>query len=151
MEKCVKCGKEVEDGMLIRDPNDAAVLHCNGCLPEVEPKPERRRRRPRKAKEEPMKLVMIEPISVPQSAEPSVSLDQIRESAEKVAIDCGLVPPFHVTGPTRMDYNRSGHGYTVTLTEVNGPPGKRARMGSALFQSDGKFSMWTLDGVLGGS
>lgn len=133
--------------MLTQDPNDATVLHCNGCLPSPSPK-----RRRRKVKEEPLKLVAIEPVSnVPAPVEPAVPLDQIRESAEKVAIDCGLVPPFHVTGPTRMDYNRSGHGYTVTLTEVNGPPGKRARMGSALFQSDGKFSMWTLDGVLGGS
>ena len=73
-------------------------------------------------------------------------LEKIRASATLWAKECGLKPPFIVSGPERVDYPKKGHGYVVTIKEETG----RQRLGSARFNSNGAPTYWSLDGIVTG-
>jgi hypothetical protein len=56
--------------------------------------------------------------------------------------ECGLKGDIDAQGPERENYPREGHGWVVTLRERTG----ERRLATARFTSDGRRSMWTVDG-----
>lgn len=91
-----------------------------------------------------------EPPPAPPKVEPVpeviVSLDAVREDGIKWAMECGLKPPFLVSGPEREDFPKHGHGYTMTISEQQG----KGRLGSARYTHQGKRSYWSIDGIVTG-
>lgn len=73
-------------------------------------------------------------------------LEKICADAIEWAKECGLKPPFRVNGPDRVEYQREGHGYVVTIKEETG----KQRLGSARFNSNGTPTYWSLDGIVTG-
>ena len=86
------------------------------------------------------------PARNPAAVESKEFMEKIRADAIRWARECGLSPPFTVSGPERVDYPREGHGYVVTLEEREG----RERLGSARFNSTGATTYWSLDGIVTG-
>lgn len=87
-------------------------------------------------------------IQMPMKAEPS--LDEIRTRAVQWAKECGLKPPFCVSGPERVDYPQRGHGYAVQIREERPDmDNAKCRLGTARFTADGEPAMWTIDGITG--
>lgn len=78
--------------------------------------------------------------------EKPVSLEWLREEGKKWAEECGLRPPFMVTGPDRVDYPRYGYGYAMTVKEETG----KGRLGTARFDQFGERSYWSIDGIVTG-
>ena len=78
--------------------------------------------------------------------DPPELLARIRQDVVEWAKECGLRPPFNVSGPDRVNYPRQGHGYAATIKEETG----KARMGSARYTSTGDRSYWTIDGLVTG-
>lgn len=77
---------------------------------------------------------------------PSTLLKSISESAAQWARECGFEGPLDVSPPTQIPYPRHGYGFLVTIREKE----NRGRLATAHFTADGKPSMWTRDGMLGG-
>lgn len=86
----------------------------------------------------------IGPAEPPPPPAPPPSLDEIRAAAVEWATRSGLRPPFTVTGPDRVDFPQHGHGYLVLIQERTG---KRCRLGTARFTSEGQPSYWSIDGA----
>ena len=85
---------------------------------------------------------------IPMFPEPEkpVSLDWLRDEGKKWAEECGLRPPFMLTGPDRVDYPRYGYGYSMTVKEETG----KGRLGTARFNQFGERSYWSIDGIVTG-
>lgn len=81
-----------------------------------------------------------------RSNETPAFMAEIRTKGVEWAEECGLRPPFSVSGPDRIDYPRHGHGYVVTVQEKTG----KCRLGSARFTSEGVRSYWSLDTLITG-
>lgn len=77
---------------------------------------------------------------------PQALLKSISESADKWARECGFEGPLDVSTPTQLFYPVRGYGFLVTIREREG----RGRLATAHFTAEGKPSMWTRDGMLGG-
>lgn len=69
----------------------------------------------------------------------------LREDACAYARQNGLFDPLEASQPSTVEYARSGHGFTVKVRELRAP----GRSGTLHFRSDGKPSMWSLDGLGG--
>lgn len=136
-EACVKCGIEVQAGVLVRDSVDAALLYCEKCRPK---KP----RKPRKRKEVPVIAPAAIIYETDRVLETPVSIDPaaLQQDAVKWAQECGLKNAT-AKGPSREDFPRYGFGYVFQVMEVGG----KERKATARYTSRGERSFWTIDGM----
>ena len=72
-----------------------------------------------------------------KEATPAMLLTQ----AAEWAVECGLKKEFVLTGPERVEYQKHGHGYAVTVQEREG----LRRMATARFTAGGQRNMWSMD------
>lgn len=117
----------------------------------------KRKKQPAKKEEGQMELVplvVLEPlVQEPPPLPPPAPefLATLKEDAIRWASECGLRPPFQVSGPDRVLYPEKGHGYIVTMNEIGRPkPEARCRIGTARYTSEGRRGMWTIDGTPSG-
>ncbi len=94
----------------------------------------------------PVPVVPLPPPNGQSKTDPPEFLARIRRDVIEWAKECGLKPPFNVSGPDRVEYPRQGHGYAATIQEETG----KCRMGSARYTSAGDRSYWTIDGIVTG-
>lgn len=144
VEKCDKCGVEVEKGTLIRDAFDASELRCQKCIA-----PDKKPRKPRKRKEKTVILAaaaVMETI-ISRAPEPEIPIDRdaLRKDAHAWAKECGL-GEVRLDGPDREDFPQHGYGYIFQIAEISG----KQRRATARYNCHGLRNFWSMDSLVTG-
>lgn len=145
LEKCDKCGVEVEKGTLIRDAFDASELRCQKCSA-----PDKKPRKPRKRKEKPVIAAATGILGVlatkrEEEEVPPVDLIGMKKDAEDWARECGIAN-CRANGPERELFPIYGFGYVFQISEIGG----KDRRATATYTSHGLRNFWSMDSTVTG-